>query len=248
MTRLGCHDNQYREAPRNVYVPLVLTVPGVGPLLAYTTGDTGLCPIVRQPGNRDVRGPLAKNGPKYLRWALPTPLVMSAIGSATSGTRNALVASVAPKLHGSTSPASWPRPSSMSSRRTNRLPRQAPRCSWSLDDPGMELGRRSSLLADLVLPAEGHREMSADRSVNQSLDPTTGAVVASGITAPDGTYSIAGLNSGQYEVCFVDPAGVFNVGYAGKNGTVDSVARAAVIKLGTTNQSGIDATLTRAKN
>jgi transposase len=34
------------------------------------TGYTGLCPIVRQSGNRDVRGPLAKNGPKYLRWAL----------------------------------------------------------------------------------------------------------------------------------------------------------------------------------
>jgi len=29
-----------------------------------------LCPLVRQSGNRDVRGPLAKNGPKYLRWAL----------------------------------------------------------------------------------------------------------------------------------------------------------------------------------
>ena len=29
-----------------------------------------MCPLVRQSGNRDVRGPLAKNGPKYLRWAL----------------------------------------------------------------------------------------------------------------------------------------------------------------------------------
>jgi transposase len=68
-------------------IPLLLTVPGVGPILAYTiaseigdigrfsspkklTGYTGLCPLVRQSGNRDVRGPLAKNGPKYLRWAL----------------------------------------------------------------------------------------------------------------------------------------------------------------------------------
>ncbi len=31
---------------------------------------TGLCPFVRQSGGRDDRGPLAKNGPKYLRWAL----------------------------------------------------------------------------------------------------------------------------------------------------------------------------------
>ena len=69
------------------YIPLLLTVPGVGPLLAYTiaseigdiarfaspkklTGFSGLCPIVRQSGSTDRRGPLAKNGPKYLRWAL----------------------------------------------------------------------------------------------------------------------------------------------------------------------------------
>ncbi len=68
-------------------IPLLLTVPGVGWVLAYTiaseigdiarfaspkklTGYTGLCPLVRQSGNRDVRGPLAKNGPRYLRWAL----------------------------------------------------------------------------------------------------------------------------------------------------------------------------------
>jgi transposase len=73
--------------PDHPYIPLLLTVPGVGPLLAYTiaseigdiarfaspkklTGYTGLCPIVRQSGPTDRRGPLAKNGPKYLRWAL----------------------------------------------------------------------------------------------------------------------------------------------------------------------------------
>ena len=33
-------------------------------------GYTGLCPFVRQSGGRDDRGPLAKNGPRYLRWAL----------------------------------------------------------------------------------------------------------------------------------------------------------------------------------
>ena len=68
-------------------IPRMLTVPGVGWVLAYTiaseigdigrfsspkklTGYTGLCPLVRQSGNRDARGPLSKNGPKYLRWAL----------------------------------------------------------------------------------------------------------------------------------------------------------------------------------
>ncbi len=69
------------------YVELLRTVPGIAWVLGYTiaseigdigrfaspkklTGYTGLCPIVRQSGRRDDRGPLAKNGPKYLRWAL----------------------------------------------------------------------------------------------------------------------------------------------------------------------------------
>jgi transposase len=33
-------------------------------------GYTGLCPRVYQSGERELRGPLAKQGPKYLRWAL----------------------------------------------------------------------------------------------------------------------------------------------------------------------------------
>src|SRR2546428_4827002 len=69
------------------YVPLLLTVPGIGWVLAYTiaaeigdigrfpsprklAGYTGLCPRVYQSGESDRRGPLAKQGPKYLRWAL----------------------------------------------------------------------------------------------------------------------------------------------------------------------------------
>jgi transposase len=69
------------------YIPLLLTVPGIGWVLAYTiaaelgdiarfpsprklAGYTGLCPRVYQSGQSDRRGPLAKQGPKYLRWAL----------------------------------------------------------------------------------------------------------------------------------------------------------------------------------
>jgi transposase len=69
------------------YVPLLLTVPGIGWVLAYTiaaeigdisrfpsprklAGYTGLCPRVYQSGESDRRGSLAKQGPKYLRWAL----------------------------------------------------------------------------------------------------------------------------------------------------------------------------------
>ena len=34
------------------------------------TGYTGLCPRVSQSGEVDRRGPLAKHGPRYLRWGL----------------------------------------------------------------------------------------------------------------------------------------------------------------------------------
>ena len=69
------------------YVPLLVTVPGIAWVLAYTiaaeigdisrfrspaklAGYTGLCPRVYQSGESDRRGPLGKNGPRYLRWAL----------------------------------------------------------------------------------------------------------------------------------------------------------------------------------
>src|ERR1039457_6927390 len=79
------------------YVPLLLTVPGIGWVLAFTIaseigditrfpsakklcGYTGLCPRVHQSGESDRRGPLTKQGPKYLRWGMlehdarpPTP-------------------------------------------------------------------------------------------------------------------------------------------------------------------------------
>jgi transposase len=69
------------------YVPLLTTLPGVAWVLGYTiaseigdiarfpsprklVGYTGLTPRVEQSGERDRRGPLRKNGPNYLRWAL----------------------------------------------------------------------------------------------------------------------------------------------------------------------------------
>jgi transposase len=69
------------------YVPKLLTVPGIGWVLAFTiaaeigeierfesatklTGYTGLCPRMVQSGESDRRGPLTKQGPRYLRWAL----------------------------------------------------------------------------------------------------------------------------------------------------------------------------------
>ncbi len=69
------------------YIPLLMSCPGIGWVLAFTiaseigdigrfptprklVGYTGLCPRVEQSGERDRRGPLRKNGPNHLRWAL----------------------------------------------------------------------------------------------------------------------------------------------------------------------------------
>jgi transposase len=74
-------------APNHPYLPLLMTAPGIGWVLAFTIaaeigdisrfpsatklqGYTGLCPEVVQSGGSDRRGPLSKHGPKYLRWAL----------------------------------------------------------------------------------------------------------------------------------------------------------------------------------
>ena len=83
----GCERELRRLGAEHRYLPLLLTVPGIGWVLAYTiaaeigdiarfpsprklAGYTGLCPRVYQSGESDRRGPLSKQGPKYLRWAL----------------------------------------------------------------------------------------------------------------------------------------------------------------------------------
>src|SRR4051795_10890686 len=83
----GCEAALRAAGADHPYVPLLMSVPGIGPVLGYTiaaeigditrfptpkklVGYTGLCPTVRQSGRRDHRDSLAKNGPKYLRWAL----------------------------------------------------------------------------------------------------------------------------------------------------------------------------------
>jgi transposase len=72
-----------------------MSAPGIGWVLAYTiaseigeierfaspkkfAGYTGLCPRVYQSGASDRRGPLAKNGPEHLRWALVEAAVHAA--------------------------------------------------------------------------------------------------------------------------------------------------------------------------
>ncbi|HEU0303363.1 MAG TPA: transposase [Gaiellaceae bacterium] len=83
----ACERELRRLGAEHRYVPLLLTVPGIAWVLAYTiaaeigdiarfasptklAGYSGLCPRVYQSGESDRRGPLSKQGPKYLRWAL----------------------------------------------------------------------------------------------------------------------------------------------------------------------------------
>jgi transposase len=82
-----CERELRRLGADHPYVSLLTTIPGIAWVLGYTIaaeigdigrfpsptklcGYTGLCPRVYQSGGVDRRGPLAKNGPRYLRWAL----------------------------------------------------------------------------------------------------------------------------------------------------------------------------------
>ncbi len=82
-----CERELLARSRQDPTVQLLATVPGIGLILGSIiaaelgnisrfpsakalVGYTGLCPYVRQSGGRDDRGPLAKNGPKLLRWAL----------------------------------------------------------------------------------------------------------------------------------------------------------------------------------
>jgi transposase len=82
-----CERELRRLGAAHPYIPLLTTIPGIAWVLGYTIaaeigeisrfatprkliGYTGLTPSVNQSGERDRRGPLRKNGPNYLRWAL----------------------------------------------------------------------------------------------------------------------------------------------------------------------------------
>src|SRR2546426_619402 len=83
----GCERELRQLGADHPHIPLLESCPGIGWILGYTiaaeigdisrfasprklVGYTGLCPRVEQSGERDRRGPLRKNGPHYLRWAL----------------------------------------------------------------------------------------------------------------------------------------------------------------------------------
>jgi transposase len=138
------------------YVPLLLTVPGIGWVLAYTiaaeigdierfasprklAGYTGLCPRVYQSGESDRRGSLAKQGPSTCagRSSRPpsTRARIPSTGSGTSGRRRGSANSEVHAWPRSTSPAGSRRRSGTCSPAINPSLRQAPRTPWPPDDP-----------------------------------------------------------------------------------------------------------------
>ncbi len=98
----ACESDLRHRGADHPYVPLLMTAPGIGWILAYTIageiGDIGrfsyakklvaymgLCPRVRQSGAHDRRGALAKNGPRHLRWALIEAAMHAAKSDAYAG-------------------------------------------------------------------------------------------------------------------------------------------------------------------
>jgi hypothetical protein len=183
---LDCQiDDCARELQRlgvdHPYIRLLETVPGIGWVLGYTiaseigdihrfssakklVGYTGLCPRAYQSGQQDRRGALAKNGPRYLRWAL--------IEAAMHASRNAryteryqrtarrlgaqrgrkaarveLARDLRPRS-GTCSPA------------TRSSPRQVPLSLWSHDDPSLNWTAGANAPISLIQPRAGDREMS----------------------------------------------------------------------------------------
>ena len=141
-----------------------MTTPGVGWVLGYTiaaeigditrfpspaklAGYTGLCPRVYQSGGKDHRGPLAKNGPKYLRWALIEAAVHAArhplYAERYRRTKTRLGRQRGPKvaqvdLARKLAEAIWHMLTT-----TGPSPRQVPRSLWPRRGPSNEMRHRS---------------------------------------------------------------------------------------------------------
>jgi transposase len=108
-------------------------------VLGGFAGYTGLCPRVYQSGESDRRGPLAKQEPKYLRWALVEAAVHASTHPAYRDryrrTKARLGKQRGAKVAQSTSPAASPRRSGTCSPATNPSLRQAPPTPWPPDGP-----------------------------------------------------------------------------------------------------------------
>jgi len=151
-----CERELRRLGAEHRYVPLLLTVPGISWVLAYTiaaelgdirrfpsprklAGYSGLCPRVYQSGERDLRGPLSKQGPAISAGRSskqpPTPAPTRSTASAISKRRRASANNAAPRSPRSTSPAASRKRSGTCSPATNPSLPKAPPTPWPPDGP-----------------------------------------------------------------------------------------------------------------
>ena len=151
-----CERELRRLGADHRYVPLLCTVPGISWVLAYTiaaelgdierfasprklAGYSGLCPRVYQSGERDLRGPLSKQGPRYLRWALVEAATHACTHPAYreryQHTKARIGKRAAPRSPRSTSPAACPKRSGTCSAATNPSLPKAPPTPWPPDGP-----------------------------------------------------------------------------------------------------------------
>jgi Transposase IS116/IS110/IS902 family len=185
-----CERELRRLGADHRYVPLLCTVPGISWVLAYTiaaeigdiglfptprklAGYSGLCPRVYQSGERDLRGPLAKDpatsaghSSKPPRTPAPTPSTATATSAPRPGSAN----NAAPRLPRSTSPADSPKRSGTCSPATSPSLRQAPPTPGGLTLL-KKMRYRSELRSSLVLPRGGDREMSHARHPRRPRPP-----------------------------------------------------------------------------
>jgi transposase len=138
------------------YVPLLLTVPGIGWVLAYTiaaeigdisrfpsprklAGYTGLCRASTNPASAICAARSPNKGRSICAGRSsrppPTPAPHPSTATATSTRKRASANSAAPRSPRSTSHAAWPKRSGTCSAATNPSLPQAPPTPWPLDGP-----------------------------------------------------------------------------------------------------------------
>jgi transposase len=136
-----------RQGADHRYIPLLVTAPGFGWINAFTVaseigdiarfaspaklvGYTGLCPRVYQSGASDRRGPISKQGSRYLRWALFEAALHACnhpvYAERYQAMKRRLGRQRGPKVAQIASPASSPRRSGTCSPATSPSLRQTP--------------------------------------------------------------------------------------------------------------------------
>jgi transposase len=155
------------------YIPLLLSAPGIGWVLAFTiaaeigeierftspeklTGYTGLCPRVNQSEDKDRRGPLTKHGPTYLRWALLEATMHAlrhpAYAARYQRTKRRLGKQRGAKVAQVESPADLPTRSGTCFLATRSSLQDAPLFVWRPDRPLWTFARERSIQFRLILP------------------------------------------------------------------------------------------------